>query len=300
MMGCLTVASAMGAALAGPRTSAQYGVATEVEDGGGQRAASALYSNDGSIAPVAGGISAAPGQVGKSGYLGQVYEVTGLAVSGAHPAVDEAATLQLAAWEIVDDATFLAVPAQAVDWEVVSGPVAGIDADGVATAQSVYQTTPATVQGTFAGRSGDLTFTVNNVAFDDFGPYAADGLPDEWQVQYFGPANASGKGGPDDDFDGTGQTNLFKYTAGLNPIDPKSRFDLSIELAPGSPRSVGIRFSPVVSGRVYKVESTSSLTTPEWRSLTSATEADNGTTRTVTDTDAAELVKYYRVQILKP
>ncbi|MEN9021767.1 MAG: hypothetical protein ABF370_14810, partial [Verrucomicrobiales bacterium] len=63
---------------------------------------------------------------------------------------------------------------------------------------------------------------------DDFGSYAGDGLPDDWQVQYFGEDNADA--GPNVDADGDGDSNLYEYHARLLPNDPTSF--LSITLTP--------------------------------------------------------------------
>jgi len=56
-------------------------------------------------------------------------------------------------------------------------------------------------------------------------------------VQFFGqPPNLLAA--PGVDVSGTGQTNLFKYAAGLDPLDPNSRFTLTIAPVP-DPGPVG-------------------------------------------------------------
>ena len=45
-----------------------------------------------------------------------------------------------------------------------------------------------------------------------------DGLPDEWEIQYFGHLNYSGA----DDPDGDGYNNLTEYLQGSDPTDPQS------------------------------------------------------------------------------
>ena len=40
--------------------------------------------------------------------------------------VDEEATRQLAAWQELDDASYLAVTAAAVAWSIVTGPLTGM------------------------------------------------------------------------------------------------------------------------------------------------------------------------------
>ncbi len=87
------------------------------------------------------------------------------------------------------------------------------------------------------------------------------------------------------DADGTGQDNLFKYLAGLDPLDPAARFVLSIAPVAGQPTQRALIFSPVYGGRTYTVQTTSSLTQPNWTALNGATVVVNGTTETVTDPD---------------
>lgn len=118
-----------------------------------------------------------------------------------------------------------------------------------------------------------------------------DGMPDEWETFY-------GVTDPNADADGTGQNNLFKYIAGLNPRDG-SRFTLSILQVSGQPSQKQLVFQPLVSGRTYNVEYKTNLTSSSWQLLTGTTQSDSGATRTVTDTSAAAR-KYYHVQITKP
>ena len=77
----------------------------------------------------------------------------------------------------------------------------------------------------YAGNTGTLALSVLNVNTDDLPGYLGDGIDDAWQVQYFGLNNP--QAAPTVDADGTGQTNFFKHIAGLNPLDPNSRFSLS-------------------------------------------------------------------------
>jgi len=129
-------------------------------------------------------------------------------------------------------------------------------------------------------------------------PYFGDGIPDDWQWQYFGPDNPNAA--PDVDASGTGQNNLFKYVAGLNPIDPASRFIVTIPSGPGQPGQMRIIFFPVVTGRTYKVLAKENLTDPTWVELIGATESDDGGLRTVTDHNVSGSSKFYRVQITNP
>ncbi|MEI9894714.1 MAG: hypothetical protein WDN28_12700 [Chthoniobacter sp.] len=130
------------AAQAGPSTSANYSIVAETTDFGGKHAVSGAYANDGSLSAVAGlSAGATPVETLKSGYVGQLYDVTGLSVtSSSDPAtVNGGATLLLGAWQILDDGSYLAVDPGSVTWMVVSGPITGISPEGLATAGAPSQ-----------------------------------------------------------------------------------------------------------------------------------------------------------------
>ena len=282
---------------AGPRSSANYTITADTADAGGLRTTSASYTNHGSAGAVTG-ISNSSSQAfaAKAGYIGQLYDVTGFVVNAPAPNLNENTQLQLTGAQLLDDGSRLSVNGSAVSWSVVSGPVSSIGASGIATATTVYQTTSATVQGVYLGITGTLNLSIVNVNNDDYGGYANDGLPDDWQVRYFGLNNPNAA--PSVDADGTGQTNLFKYAAGLNPIDPTSVFTLSILPVPNQPAQTNLAFSPIVAGRSYTVEFSTDLTS--WNTLTGAAQSDNTTLRTVTDLDSSGERKFYRVLISIP
>ena len=289
-----------GTALAAQRASANYSIHTDTVDAAGSRATSANYSNTGSASLIAGvSTIAAPAETAKGGYIGQLYDVSGLLVNSAAPDVNETGTLQLAAWQLLDDATFLATDPNAVTWSVVSGPITGVSASGLATAGPVFQNTSANVQGTFAGFTGSRNFTVLDSIPDNFGGYAGDGIGDDWQVQYFGlPPNPAA--GPLMDSDGDGQNNRLEWIAGLNPTDAGSVFKLRIARIAGN---VNVIFGPTVAGRTYTVKyGFNFLDVPHWLTLPGGIVAGSGGELFVTDTNAvlASPKKYYRVEITKP
>lgn len=278
---------------AGPRASTSYTVPADSVDSGGTHAASSSYRSEGSLGGISGiATVAAPAETAKSGYLGQIYEVTALQLAATPATINESGTRQLGAAQVLDDGTTLALPAASIGWNVQSGPLTGISSSGLATAGLVGQNTAATVQGSYLGLSGTLGLNVLDTVSDNFGTYAGDGLPDSWQLQYFGANNPLAA--PTADASGTGQNNLFKYTAGLNPTDPASRFVTSVGHAPGSHT---LTISPRLPDRTYTVQFSTDLSASGWQPLTGATIQDNGQTRTVTDPDAASLRKFYRVQV---
>ncbi len=290
-------------AVRGARTSASYSVPADSTDAAGAQVQSASYSITGSAVGEFGTASSAvttsAAYSGKAGYVGELYDIVALSLT-APPSnsLNETTNRQVNAAPLADDATTLAnFAAGSVTWSTVSGPIS-INTGGLATAGTVYQDTPATVGGAAQGLSGQLALTVLNVTTDDFGAYAGDGIDDSWQVQYFGqPPNALA--GPNADADHTGQTNLFKFVAGLNPLDG-SRFTLSIASVAGQPLQKQLVFKPVASGRTYTPRFSTTLKNPTWQTVPGFTQTDNGTTRTVTDPSASPAPRYYQVGISKP
>jgi hypothetical protein len=285
---------------AGSRSSANYSIPAEGYDSGGALLSSANYKMNGSSAGLIAAIGSSGSFTNKAGYVGQLYEVQGLAITASPTSVNETLTTQLNAAQSLDDSTTLPqLDSSTVAWSIVSGPVSSISASGLATTTNVAVNSSATVSGSFQSSSGQGSFTVVNVGTDDYGSYAGDGIDDAWQVQYFGqPPNPLA--GPNADADGTGQTNLFKYIAGLNPIDG-SRFILSIQSVAGQPSQKNLVFNPIVGGRTYTVQFTSDIQNPNsWGTLSGTSQSDNGNQRTVTDLTATPAPKFYRVQITQP
>ena len=280
---------------AGPRTSTNYTISTGISDAGGKRTTSASYSNDGSVGGVVGiSTVAAPAETAKHGYIGQLTEVTAVQLAATPTTVNETTTRQLAATATLDDATTAVLLGTDLNWSVVSGPITSISASGLTTAANVYQNTEAAVQGSYRGVNGTLGLTIVNVGTDDLGLYAADGLPDAWQVLYFGTNNPLAASTAD--ASGTGQSNLLKYTAGLIPTDRSSRLVTNV----GGSGTHTITISPRLTDRTYTVQFSATLSAGSWQALTGATIQDNGQTRTVTDPDGTSTRKFYRVQVSYP
>lgn len=148
-------------AFAGARSSASFSVATDVNDGGGLRASSAKYTNDASIGLLTGIATAtAPGDTNKSGYIGQLYEITNLVLTATPASVPGGSNTQLSASAPLDDGSVLALAGNQVIWSVVSGPIASISANGVATAGSVTTNTPATIGANSMGQYATVAVTV--------------------------------------------------------------------------------------------------------------------------------------------
>lgn len=277
---------------AGPRSSADYALTTDTTDAAGQHTASALYGNDGSAGAVIG-VSEAPGEAVRHGYIGQLYELLGYGLLATNYYPPEGGTTQLIPVRTADEGTNLIIPATGVTWSIVSGPLLSISPAGLVTAGAVFENTAALVRADFGGPEGELSLYVQDTEPDNFGSYAGDGLPDAWQHQYFGEDHPLA--GPLDDADHDGDTNLFEYNAGLIPSDPASVFHFSFVPADGP--GVRISLHPVLAGHNYTLQSSPDLSAGIWNDVPNVTLNDAGDTRTVTDPVPGTLRRYYRVAV---
>ncbi len=123
-----------------------------------------------------------------------------------------------------------------------------------------------------------------------------ENISDEWKEFYFGglldPQLAS-----DGDSDGDGASNLAEYLAGTNPVNAKSRLQLSI---PGIRRSGGaeevvLRWQ-TTPGRSYVVEWAADVQGGEWNVLADNVDGD-GEVHEVTTPPLAASASFYRVRL---
>ena len=204
-------------------TSATYSLTPETLDSAGLRGSSASYTADFSTTPGVAGSSAQ--YIARSGYAGQLVEpspvATRLTIASSPATVNELGTRQLTARADYDDASAGPIAASSVTWSVQSGGrITGIDTAGLVTAGTVYQDTGATLNGAYAGVTGTFVITVLDTVPDNYGTYAHDGLPDSWQMQYFGTNNAAAA--PTADADGDGYNNLLEFAFGTDPVNSGS------------------------------------------------------------------------------
>jgi hypothetical protein len=103
------------------------------------------------------------------------------------------------------------------------------------------------------------------------------------------------------DADGTGQNNLFKYVAGLNPTNPASIFVLKIAGVNGQPGQKNLIYNPIAGGRTYTIDFRTNLVSGSYTTLSGFSGlTTNGNQVTVTDLSATQASKFYRVHISLP
>ncbi len=139
--------------------------------------------------------------------------------------------------------------------------------------------------------------------YHDLRDSIGDGIPNWWRGKYFGGSGTTTNGQSCTlcDADGTGQNNLFKYTAGLDPTNPAAVFVLTVASVSGQPNQENLIYNPIAAGRTYTVESRTNLVTDNYAALAGLTSPlTNVNQVTVTDLNATQAQKFYRIHISLP
>ncbi len=163
---------------------------------------------------------------------------------------------------------------------------------------------PVVNNGTINSTGGSVRFQggiVNNgtLNLDPNGDADGDGIPNWWTQQYFGHplGQTSDLSCATCDADGTGQNNLFKYTAGLDATNPTSVFVLNILIS----SQPNLFFHPLSLGRTYKPQFTTNLAGGIWMPLNTYTgPITNGNQVTIIDTNPIPPQEFYRIDISLP
>jgi hypothetical protein len=110
-----------------------------------------------------------------------------------------------------------------------------------------------TVQVSDGAESTNATL---QIAVDSNGDWDGDGLPDAWELQYFGhPTNAVSS----NDSDGDGSTDKAEFISGFNPTNPASYFSITGFERPAGSSNLVLHW-PAVEGRLYHALWANSLT----------------------------------------
>ena len=117
----------------------------------------------------------------------------------------------------------------------------------------------------------------------------------QWQIQYFG-STTNPLAAPDADATGSGDNNLYKYIAGLDPTNPSAV--LQFQLA-GATNGTRLSVSPAASNRVYEFQARADLMSESWAPVSGTTEVD-GNQLSLVDTNPGLPMKHYGVRILMP
>ena len=283
-------------ALGGTRSGGTYSITEETMDIGGLQASSALYSSDASLGGIGGTSSnTSPDVVLKSGYPGQLAEVTNVIVRAEPSSMNEGTAGQLASTAGLDDGTVSALTSGDVQWMSPAFPLASITPAGAIMSDVVYANTAGAVTGTYFGMAGSVALVVIDTHPDNFWSYAGDTIPDAWQVAYFGVENsdALAYADPDEDY----RDNLNEYVSGTDPDDGLSYFRLWNQRVEGVSTQVDILYYPRLENRTYVVERSASVMDVAWSSSFDYEQSVNSATCTVRDLNIATTSMHHRVSI---
>ena len=228
----------------------------------------------------------------RAGFTGQIYDPVRVAITPGSAELSENVIVDFTGQVVCDDDTILA--GEPVTWFTGSN-LLSVSTDGrVAAAATLPGSFSALLTATAAGVSGTALLTVTDTSPDDYGDYAGDGLPDQWQIQFFGDGNREAK--PENDPDQDGQDNRTEYLAGTDPTDPGSllRLFFSTDSPPGTRL---MQFSPFLPNRQYRLESSFSLDSGWTESPGSATEAPTPGHGMISDQSGPDQRKFYRLKI---
>lgn len=280
---------------AGSRAGGGYTL-NDTTDGGGQRVTNASYTIDGSIGGI-GGISsnASPPEAAKHGYIGQLTEITNLSVTASPPSPAEEATSQLGGIAGLDDGTVTLTDGSNILWSGPCYPIASINSAGLATAATVFSNTAGSVTGVYQGITGTVTLLVLDSNPDNFGRYATDGVPDNWQVQHFGTDNPDGVG--TNNPDGDAFNNAQEYIADTDPTNRASFFFICATSNLPPHRAVCF-FSSAT--RSYTLFYGTNLTSGGWTNDPAQSNiGGNGGIKTFIDASSST-TRFYRVRVQLP
>ncbi len=117
-----------------------------------------------------------------------------------------------------------------------------------------------------------------------------DGIPDEWQVSYWG-ATASKWGAPGDDSDGDGMSNYQEFLAGTDPRDAASSLKTEVQTVQGA---LYFKWN-TVPGKVYQMQFSSDFQT--WTNLGAQRMAVSGEDSVFVEQSAG--LGFYRIVLVR-
>ena len=182
------------------------------------------------------------------------------------------------------------------DPQFVSGMDSHLTVSSPCLAAGIFSNSPALdIEGQPRGNPPDMGCYEVSKADSD-----RDGIPDWWMLRYFG--HTTGLTNDDslanDDADGTGQNNLYKYVVGLDPTNPASVFLLQVTAVTNQPAQYNLTFSPWDGRRTYSPQFTTDLVEGVWLPLPGYTgPVTNGNQVTITDINAIGPQRFYRIDI---
>jgi YD repeat-containing protein len=137
-----------------------------------------------------------------------------------------------------------------------------------------------------AGNLTRRTATLPSIGGDSDG----DGLPDDWELLFFGNLGRDGTGDSDSD----GFRDSSEFVAGTNPTDPSSLLTITRAIPAGGQFTIEWQ---AVAGKTYRVQYKDTLNMPAWQNVAGDVTA-GGATASKTDTTTGGIpLRFYRVTL---
>lgn len=121
-------------------------------------------------------------------------------------------------------------------------------------------------------------------------------VSDQWKTNFFGTLtnpNADADADPDHD----GVPNWMEYLSGTNPTNADSHLSFSATDKPAGGQGVTLHW-PAVTGRVYVLESSATLSGATWTPVSTNIIGD-GTLRAFTTSDGFDKSRFYRIRLIE-
>ena len=267
---------------------------TSAVDGGGGIVSGGTVEATGSLRDV-GDFSGDAGSITvRSECPGQLYDPVELTVTPGGAEIVEFGTAKFAAQFRCDDDSLLPAP---VDVWTISSPFASVSPEGVVQVNSLPGDQLALLTATSGAFQNTVAVQLHDGDPDNYGPWAADGIPDEWQALYFTGQEANGV--PAADPDGDGQDNRTEYLAGTDPLDPASF--LSLRFGPDPAPGVKLlTFMPYLPGHTYALEWSASLDSPWTVSAAAPAAGSLPGEGAFAETSGDTQRRFYRLRITVP
>ena len=249
----------------------------------------------------AGGLALAGGTQVRASFTGQICDPVELSVWADPASVVEGGRRQMQATAVLDDDSIVHPDPARMVWCESSDALTGVDSDGGAIAGVVFEDEVAVVRGIYQLVCDAIGFElmVLNTNPDNFGSYAGDGLPDDWQVGWFGiPPNDDAA--PEADPDSDGRDNRFEYLSGFSPLDVMERFELRVTGVNRAEGTATLQLNRMIPNRTYTLSASPDLDVGfEVISVLPAVH-ETETDREFHDTGAMDPQLFYRIGISEP
>jgi glucose/arabinose dehydrogenase len=119
-----------------------------------------------------------------------------------------------------------------------------------------------------------------------------DGLPDDWEQQYFGSTTGAL---PGDDPDGDGFSNLQEFLSGTDPTNALSALRIN-SVTPAGANFV-IHYD-AVADKKYELQFTSDLSTSNWTGIATNAPSTTGPEQFIDSSGASATNRFYRIKLL--